>query len=147
MWPHFCSCYNQCIYFSLSQKVTSLMWPQFLGKKDGFIRGGLLFKALAPVHICNLNNINFSLPCLILVDILCPWRHPIPGSGPRWWLHWGNPECASTTERSWRTKLSGLGNTLERSCQVGSWHVVVYVVGVPSVNSSSSTGSSNSSSS
>ncbi len=27
-----CSYYYQCIYFSLSPKVNSLVWPQFLGK-------------------------------------------------------------------------------------------------------------------
>ncbi len=35
--------YYECIYFSLLPKATSLMWPQFLGKWGGLIRGGLLY--------------------------------------------------------------------------------------------------------
>ena len=35
--------YYQCIHCSLSAKVTSLIWPQFLGKEGGLIREGLLY--------------------------------------------------------------------------------------------------------
>ncbi len=35
----FCCCYSECIYFSLSPKVTSLMWLQFLDKQGGVIGG------------------------------------------------------------------------------------------------------------
>ncbi len=37
-----CRYYYHWIYIS-SPKVTSLMWPQFLGKKGGLIREGLLY--------------------------------------------------------------------------------------------------------
>ncbi len=39
----FCCCRYRCIYFSLSPKATSLMWPQFLAKKGGLIRQGSLY--------------------------------------------------------------------------------------------------------
>ena len=43
MATKFWRCYYECIWFSLSPKATSLMWPQFLGKLGSLIRGGLLY--------------------------------------------------------------------------------------------------------
>ncbi len=46
-----CRCYYESIYFSLSPKATSLMWPQFLGKQGGFIREGLLYNVAVCIEV------------------------------------------------------------------------------------------------
>ncbi len=48
-----CHCYQECIYFSLSPKATSVLWPQFLGKQCGRIRGVLVISAciLLSAHV------------------------------------------------------------------------------------------------
>ncbi len=66
MWPYFCCCYYESIYFSLSSKATSLMWPQFLGKQCGLIREGLLYLVLladADINFFSLLDCQFSTYC------------------------------------------------------------------------------------
>ncbi len=68
-----CCYYYQCIYFSLSIKATSLMWPQFLGK----YRVALLERDYCNALLCTQFEIStfthiLSSSCLAILLTLSP---------------------------------------------------------------------------
>ncbi len=78
LWPHIfglttMNMMNTVIYLSLSSnmsKGTSLMWPQFLGKEGGLIRGGL-----------NCTHLQLS-------ELRHHCHHPYPMRGSLWLANW-----------------------------------------------------------